>query len=123
MARQSASKVRAPALRRCATASRQEQEPCALSLQAFSRPVTLMDCQIVDDHHVAFAQGRRQLRLDMDVKRRAGDRTVDDPRRAQLRATQPGDEGVRLPMSEGALARRRRPLRLRPRRRVILVLT
>jgi len=48
--------------------SRQEQKPGALSLQAFSRPFTLVDGQVVEDHHVAFSERRRQLRLDIDIK-------------------------------------------------------
>ena len=101
----------------------QEQEPGSLSLQACRRPFTLVDRQIVEDDHVAFAQGRRQLRLDRDVKRRAGDRAIDDPGRAQLRTARPGDEGVRLPTAEGSACAESLVLAAAPRRQVILVLT
>jgi hypothetical protein len=82
-----------------------------------------VDRQIVEDDHVAFAQGRRQLRLDRDVKRRAGDRAIDNPGRAQLWTARPGDEGVRLPMAEGSACAESLALATAPRRRVILVLT
>jgi hypothetical protein len=71
----------------------QEQESGAVSLQAFRRPFTLMDREVVEDHHVAFAQRRSELRLNGGVKGRTGDWTIDDPRRAQLMAAQPGHHG------------------------------
>jgi hypothetical protein len=71
-------------------------------LQAFSRPFTFMGRQIVEDHHVALAQSRCQLRLNVDVKRRASDRAINDLRRTQFMAAQARDEGVGLPMTEGS---------------------
>jgi hypothetical protein len=84
------------------TIGRQEQEPGASLLQTFRRSHTLVDREVVEDDHITFRQCGRQLRLDVDVKRQAGNRAIDDPWRAQFVATQPGEEGVGLPMPEGS---------------------
>ena len=82
-----------------------------------------MDGEVVEDHHVAFAQCRRELGLDVSVE----GRRVIGPSMIQGAlsrvAAQPSKEGVRLPVAKGRYVRKRWPLRQRPRRRVILVLT
>src|SRR5919107_3276415 len=81
--------------------SRQEQEPGASLFQTLRSLLALVDGQVVEDHHVALVQGRRELCLDVSLERQAGDRAIDDPGRTQLMAAQPGQEGMRLPVAEG----------------------
>src|ERR671916_542633 len=84
------------------TISGQEQEPGALLLQTLRGLFTLVDREVVEDHHVAFVQRWCELCLDVGVERRPGDWTIDDPWRAQLMTAQPGDKGVGLPVPEGS---------------------
>jgi hypothetical protein len=65
-ARQSASNVRASALRRCALIF---EKACSIGLQTLGCFLALVDGQVVEDHHIAFSQRRRQLRLDVGVER------------------------------------------------------
>src|SRR5215213_464649 len=64
----------------------QEQEPRPVLPQAFRRPFTLVDGQIVEDDYVTLGQRRHELRLNIGIKCRPGDRTIDDPGCAQLMA-------------------------------------
>jgi hypothetical protein len=73
-----------------------------VSLQAFSRPFTVMNCRGIGDHHAAIAQRRRELRLNVGVKGRAGERPIDYLWCTLLVATQPSEKGMSFPASEGS---------------------
>ena len=57
--------------------------------------------QVVQDDHIAFAQGRRELGLDVGIERRAVHGTVDDPGRVQPVVAQRRDKRLRAPVAEG----------------------
>ena len=114
MARQSASKVRASALRRCAlilaksllnwvhvrTVRRQEQKPGAALLQTLRGFLALVRRQVVEDHHVALGQGRSKLGLHIGLEDLPGHRPIDHPGRRQTPVAQPGDKGLGQPVAE-----------------------
>ena len=66
--------------------SRQEQEPGASLFQTLGSLFTLVDRQVVEDHHVTFVQARRELRLDVSLESQPGDRAINDPQCTQLMA-------------------------------------
>ena len=67
--------------------------------------------QVVQDDDVAFLQRWDELGAHVGLEDRAVHRRVDDPRRRQSAAAQPGDESLGLPMAKGALERGARPSR------------
>ena len=67
------------------------------------RPRTFMDIEIVEDHHVAGFQARRQLSADISIEGRAVHGAVDNPGSDQSIAAQPRDEGLRVPLAEGRI--------------------
>lgn len=115
MARQSASIVRAPMRLRWALSlakgyldrievgaiGRQEEEMRSLGADALASFLSLMACQIVEDHDVSLGQGRGQFILDVEREEFAVDRTIDDPRRGDSVVAQGRDEGHGLPVAEG----------------------
>ena len=80
----------------------QEQKPGTSLLEAICCLFTLMNREIVENDHITLRQRRGELRLDVGVERRPGDRAIDDPGGAQLMTAQRGQEGVRLPVAEGS---------------------
>ncbi len=79
----------------------QEQELGAVSIQALGGLFTFVSREVVEDHHIPLVQRRRELRLDVRLKRLTSDRAIDDPWRTQLMAAQPGQKSMRLPVAEG----------------------
>lgn len=101
----------------------QEQDPGAPLGKSFCRPRALVDIEIVEDDHIARYQARRQLGADLGIEGRAVHSPVDDPRGDEAIAAQARDEGLRVPLAEGASAISRSPRGLRPRKGVMLVFT
>ena len=81
----------------------QEQEPRADLLQTFGCPGALVDGKVVEDDDVAWAEGRRELGLDIGVESDPVDGPVDDEGRGQPIAAQAGDEGLCSPFAERRL--------------------
>ncbi len=150
MARHRASKVRAPAARRCAlslenaispfdklrrvevgTVGRQEQEPGAMVPEDADGLGVSVNGEVVEHDDVTPGQGRGELGLDPQVKGGAIHRFVDDPWRAEPIAAQVGDEEPVLAHAgicvcqwpNGAALGSREPRGERPRSRTILVVT
>ena len=92
-------------------------------LQAFSGLVTLVDTQVVEDHHIPFAQCRRQLRLNvsLNANRVIGPSMIHGVHNSLHRS--PARKVWVFQRPKGALMRSRWPLRERPRSRVISALT
>ena len=88
-----ASKVRAAALRKC-----------ALSFEYFGGLGAFVDREVVEDHDVSGLKGGGQLGFDPEVERDAVHGAMDDPRRCEPVAAQPGDEGLRVPTPEGSVS-------------------
>ena len=57
--------------------------------------------QVVQDDRITFAQGRRELGLDIGIERRAVHGAVDDPGRVQPVVAQRRDKRLRAPVAEG----------------------
>lgn len=102
---------------------RQEQEPGTFLSEAVGSFGALVDGEVVEDDDVALAQGWSKLCLDIGVESRPVHRFDDDPWSGQAIASERRDKGLRTPRPKGACALRRSPLRLRPRGRVIFVVT
>ena len=80
-----------------------------------------MGRQIVQDDDVARLESRSQLSLDVSFKNAPVHRRVNDEGGGQGVEAQAGDEGLRLPVSDGTFESSLCPFGLRPRRRAILV--
>lgn len=59
--------------------------------------------QIVHDHHIAFGQGGCQLGFHIEIENLFVHGRVDDPWRRQAMASQGGNEGLGMPVAEGAV--------------------
>jgi len=79
---------------------RQEEEPRADVAHGFGRAGALVARQVVEDDHVALAQCRHQLGLDINVEHLAIHRSVDHPGRVQPVMAQGTDERLGAPMPE-----------------------
>jgi len=90
---------------------RKEQEPGALGANSPLGLGALMSRQIVQDDDVARLEGRSELRVDVSFEDAPVHRRVNDERGGQGVASQAGDEGLRLPMSERGFGKE--PLALR----------
>ena len=90
---------------------RQEQAPGAALLEDGLGLCALAAGEVVEDHHVARLQCWGELGFDVGVEDLAVQALIDDPRRGQAIASQPGDEGLDGPVSE----RRIGPLNRAPR--------
>src|SRR3954466_15457272 len=101
---------------------REEQEPGAARLERRCGAGALVDREIVRDHDVAGPKGRGELGLDIGVECRAVHGAIHHPRGGEPITPERSD--VWVPQRpNGAEARKRCPRRLRPRSRVIFVLT
>ena len=90
---------------------RKEQEPGALGANGLLGRGALMSRQIVQDDDVAGLEGRDELRLDIGFEDAPVHRGVNDERGGQGVASQAGNEGLGLPMSERGFGKK--PLALR----------
>ena len=59
-----------------------------------------MRIEIVEDHDIAFAQHRRQLRFDIGVEGGSIHGAVDNPWRDDAVASKPCNESLRMPFAE-----------------------
>ena len=101
---------------------RQEQEPGALLAQDRGRLRAPVDGEVVEDDHVALAQGGGELGLDPGVEGGAVDRAVEHPGRHQAVVAQAGDEGLGARVAERGVIAHPLAAPARPRARVMLVL-
>ena len=81
---------------------RQKQEPGAALADGLLGGLAFVGGQVVQDDDVAFLQRWDELGAHVGLEDRAVHRRVDDPRRGQGAAAQPGDESLGLPMAEGS---------------------
>lgn len=94
---------------------RQEEQVCACGPDGAAHGVSLVAAEIVENHDVAFGEGRHEDFLDIEGEEFAIDRPVDDPGRIDPVAAQGGDEGQGFPVavwdrcSEALAARRPAP--------------
>ena len=72
--------------------------------QRLCRTRTFMDIQIVQDHHIAVPEARRELRADIGVESGTIHGPLDDPGSNKLIAAQAGNEGLRSPLAEGGVS-------------------
>ena len=63
----------------------------------------LVGSKIVEDDDIALCQRRSELRFDVGLEDAPVHWRVDDERGGEPMTAQPGDEGLRLPMSERCL--------------------
>lgn len=80
---------------------RKESEEPAARLNRRAHVGLFVDRQVVEHHHVAGPERRRQDLLDVGQKAGVVEGTVKDRRRGQPLEAQTGDDGVALPMAEG----------------------
>ena len=80
--------------------ARQEQDPRADVFQDSGGPGAAMGSEIVQDHHVAFVQGRGQLGFDVEIEEFPVDRPADNPGRVEPVMAQGSDESLGVPVSE-----------------------
>src|SRR5690606_15351155 len=88
----------------------QEQHPCAARLDGGLSLWALVGSKVVKDDDVAFRQRRSELGLDIGFEDAPVHRPVDHEGCGQAEASQPGDEGLGLPVPEWRL--RAQPLAL-----------
>lgn len=81
----------------------QIQEPCAAFGQRLLRPRAFVHVEIIQDHDIAFAKGRRELGFNISVEGVAIHRAINDPRRSEFMAAQTGDEGLGMPFAKRCL--------------------
>ena len=62
-----------------------------------------MGGEVVEDDDIALFERRGELRLDIGLEDASVYRPIDDKRRRQTVASQPGDEGLGLPVPERCL--------------------
>jgi hypothetical protein len=82
------------------TVGREEEKPGAPLPEDGLGFGALVAGEVVEDHHVALAQGGSELGLDIGVEGLAVDRMIDHPRRGQAIAAQASNEGLGGPVSE-----------------------
>jgi hypothetical protein len=82
---------------------RQKREPSASLADGMFGGRAFVGGQIVQDDDVALLQRGDELGAHVGLEDRPVDRCVDDPRRGQGAAAQPGDESLGLPMAKGGL--------------------
>lgn len=81
----------------------QEQHPRPLSPNGVFRCRAFVGRKIVENDDVALCQGWCELRFDIGIEDASVHRAVDDEGRGQPVASQPGDEGLGLPVPEWSL--------------------
>lgn len=82
------------------TVRREEQEPGPDLSEALGCALTFVDGQIVEDHDIAFGQGRSQLCLHPCIEGSPIHGLVDDPWCCQFIGARGCNEGLRSPMAE-----------------------
>jgi len=82
---------------------RQEEEFGTGGPYGSANSLSLMTAEIVHDDNVAGSQGRDEKLLDIDLKRLAVDRTVEEPWGIDAIMTERGEEGHGLPATVGDL--------------------
>lgn len=80
---------------------RQKEEPCPCIFENSLGFFAFMARQVIEDDNIARAERRRELCLYICLEDRPVHGAVDDPRGCQAIATQGGDEGLGLPVTEG----------------------
>lgn len=79
---------------------RQEQQPCAMGSDDLVGVGTLVDREVVEDHHVTGLQGRSKLSFDIDIESGSIHRAGDNPGCGEFSAAQGSDEGLGTPFAE-----------------------
>lgn len=79
---------------------RQEEEPCTERFECLGGCGAFVAGEVIEDHHIPRLQRRRQLGFDVEIEALAVDRALDHPRGGEPVMTQPGDEGLRMPVPE-----------------------
>jgi len=82
---------------------RQEEEFGTGGPYGSANSLSLMTAEVVHDDNVAGSQGRDEKLLDIDLKRLAVDRTVEEPWGIDAIMTERGEEGHGLPATVGDL--------------------
>ena len=85
------------------TVGRQEQDPGAACQDCLFGHRALVSTQVVEDDDITLLEGRGELRLDIGLEDASVHRPIDDKRRRQPMTSQPGDEGLGLPVSKRCL--------------------
>ena len=85
------------------TVGRQEQDPGAACQDCLFGHRALVSGEVVEDDDVTLLEGRSELCLDIGLEDASVHRLVDNKRRRQAMTSQPGDEGLGLPMSKRCL--------------------
>src|SRR6478735_29925 len=85
------------------TVGRQEQDPGAACQDCLFGHRALVSTQVVEDDDIALLKCRGELRLDIGLEDASVHRLVDNKRRRQAMTSQPGAEGLGLPMSKRCL--------------------
>lgn len=88
---------------------RKEEEPGTALGEDVSRARTVVDAEIVEDHDVAWLQGRCKLGLDIDLEGSPVHGPFNDPWGGEFAATQARNEGLCAPLSERSTGLQTRP--------------
>lgn len=89
---------------------RQEEQPCTLGPNGGLCERALVGREIVEDDDIPFCQRRSELGFNVGLEDAPVHRRINDEGSREAMTAQPGNEGLRLPMSERCL--RAQPLAL-----------
>ena len=81
------------------TVGRQKTQPRAGVFDRGLHRGLCVHCQVVEDDHIAWAQGRYEDLLDIREERGVVDGPIEDGGRSEPVDAQAGDDGMRLPMA------------------------